>query len=278
MKQLYLLLLSLFAFLPNLNAKMLIVTTTVPLANITKSIAKDSAEIIPLIPPGTSPHTFYPTPETVKRTNTADLFIMNGAGLDFWAKKLVNKNKHSLTMSSFVPLIKGEDGKGYNPHIWLSVSNVKILATIIDSALCSIDPADSVYYNHNKLLFVKRLDSLDIAIKKRLAPHKNRYIVLFHPSLIYFDREYGIKEVAIIEKSPGKEPTPREIMNIIGKVRKYKIKVLFAEPQLNSKAVKVIASETGAKLDYIDPIGNLNEDYINFLNSNFIKIEKSFNE
>ncbi|NIA23339.1 MAG: zinc ABC transporter solute-binding protein [Proteobacteria bacterium] len=278
MRKLLILILSFFAWTLLVNGKILIVTTIVPLANITKAIAGDSAEIIPLIPPGVSPHIFSPTPQIIKKIDSADLFITNGAGLDFWAKKFVSEDKNLLNMSSYVPLIKGENGKGYNPHIWLSVSNVRIFATVIDSELCSLDPVDSVYYNRRKILFIKRLDSLDVAIKIRLASCKNRYIVLFHPSLAYFDREYNINEVAVIEKSPGKEPTPREIMKIIDKVRKYKIKVLFAEPQLNSKSVKVIASETGAKLDYIDPIGNLGEDYIIFLKNNFLKIERSFYE
>ncbi len=260
------------------SAKIKIVTTIVPLANIVHSVSGDSAEVMAIIPPGVSPHTFSPTPKIIKEINNADIIVINGAGLDFWINKFLNRNARILNLSDYVPLIKGENGKGNNPHIWLSVSNVKEFAGLIDSTLCLEDPDNAGYYKLNTERFVQRLDSLDRGIKKRLSGHKNRYFISFHPSWTYFAKEYGINEVAVIEESPGKEPNPKYIMNIIKEVRKYNIHVLFAEPQLNSKAVHVIASETGIKTDFLDPIGTFGEDYVDFLKSNFLKIEESFNE
>ena len=79
--------------------------------------------------------------------------------------------------------------------------------------------------------------------------------VAFHPSWSYFARRYGLSEVGIIQQSPGRDPTPRQIEEIIAAVRRYHIRAVFAEPQFNSAAARAIAEEAGVAVLILDPLG-----------------------
>ncbi len=82
-----------------------------------------------------------------------------------------------------------------------------------------------------------------------------RDFVSFHPSFSYFARRYNLHEVGTIEAAPGREPTPRHLQNLVAAIRRYGIKVVFAEPQLNPRVAEVIAQEAGVKVLRLDPMG-----------------------
>ena len=63
------------------------------------------------------------------------------------------------------------------------------------------------------------------------------------------------EEAAIIEESPGREPTPAHIRTVIDTVRRYGCRAVFAEPQFSPKAAEAIASESGAQVLFLDPLG-----------------------
>ncbi|MFC1830150.1 metal ABC transporter substrate-binding protein [Thermodesulfobacteriota bacterium] len=79
--------------------------------------------------------------------------------------------------------------------------------------------------------------------------------VSFHASWDYFARRYGLEPVGVIEASPGRNPTPRQIKNIVEQIEKYDIRAVFAEPQFNPRAAEVIARQTGVHVLLLDPVG-----------------------
>ena len=61
--------------------------------------------------------------------------------------------------------------------------------------------------------------------------------------------------MGIIETAPGQNPTPRRIKQIIADIKKYRIRAIFAEPQLNPKVAVVIAKEADVRVLLLDPMG-----------------------
>ena len=58
-------------------------------AYLAAEFASRNVDVTVLIPPGASPHTFEPTPDQYRRFSRTKLFVMVGAGLEFWAEKLI---------------------------------------------------------------------------------------------------------------------------------------------------------------------------------------------
>jgi zinc transport system substrate-binding protein len=109
---------------------------------------------------------------------------------------------------------------------------------------------------------------------------ETRDIITFHEAFPYFAQEFKLNIVSVIEREPGTMPSPKEIEGIIEVVKKYDIKVLFAEPQYSSKVAEIIAQETGAIIYNLDPAvtGELKADgYIDIMEKNLEVLEEALN-
>lgn len=71
------------------NENSLVTATFYPLANLTQQVLGDDISVGTIIPNGVEPHDYEPTPNDLIQIYQSKLFILNGAGLDPWAEKLV---------------------------------------------------------------------------------------------------------------------------------------------------------------------------------------------
>ena len=239
-----------------------------PLADVVRAIGGQHVEVDVLIPPGASPHVFEPSPEVYRRFSESRLFVMVGAGMEFWAEKLI-----AASAGPEPRIIRAADGveliqaAGYdrpapehrhrsgNPHVWLDPLLVDTLAVRICRALTELDPGQAEAYSRNLSRFHEQLGGLHRSIQQAVDRFGVREYVAFHPSWSYFARRYGLREAGIIQRSPGRDPTPRQIEEIIGAIERYRIRAVFAEPQFNPSAAEAIAQETGVKVFLLDPLG-----------------------
>ncbi|MET1044512.1 MAG: metal ABC transporter substrate-binding protein [Microbacteriaceae bacterium] len=61
-----------------------IVATTTQMADLTRQVAGDAAQVTQLLQPNTSAHSFDPAPVNLLELAEADALVMNGAGLESW--------------------------------------------------------------------------------------------------------------------------------------------------------------------------------------------------
>jgi len=105
---------------------------------------------------------------------------------------------------------------------------------------------------------------------------KSRSFISFHPAWVYFARRYGLTEAATIERSPGREPSPAEIREVVDTARRIRAKAIFAEPQFSPKAAEVIAGETGARVLMLDPLGKPPDyDYIKTMRDDLAQMSRA---
>jgi zinc transport system substrate-binding protein len=125
----------------------------------------------------------------------------------------------------------------------------------IEQALSVADPGHAIEYEKRANAYLGRLDALDREIADTVNQFKNKEIVSFHASWDYFAARYGLTLAGVIEKSPGRNPTPREIAGIVSRIKNYHIRAVFAEPQFSPRVAEVIAREAGVKVLILDPLG-----------------------
>ena len=82
------------------SGKVNVATTIAPLGDFVAAVGGDKVEVTVLVPPGAEPHTYEPTPSQMKDVAEADLYVMNGAGLEFWMDKVLEVNKEMLMVDS----------------------------------------------------------------------------------------------------------------------------------------------------------------------------------
>ena len=262
--------------------KIKVIASIAPLADFARQVGGEKVDVKLLLPPGASPHVFEPTPRAIKDVSDAKVFIKIGAGLEFWAEKIIkssgNKDLIIVDSSSGIPLIKDSHAHGplgADPHIWLDPVIAAGIVTKIERALIKADPNNGEYYKKNAALYREKLRLLDLEISGRVKALRTKEYVTFHSAWNYFSKRYGLRVAGVIEESPGKEPSPKHMARIIKEIRRIGSKAVFVEPQFNPKIAEVIAKESGAKVVYLDPFeGKEGRDtYIDMMRYNISAIE-----
>ena len=249
-----------------------IVTSFLPIQSHTLAIAGQNAEVVQLLGKDAGPHDFQLSPSDVKKLAEADLFIINGAGIEDWLDDLVKKSGNKdlviVDTSKGVDLVESPEevaiagghghhhhhGDGGNPHIWLDPVIAQKQAANIVAALQKADPANAAAYAENGAAYAAELEALDAEYRATLAPLPNKNLVSFHDAFPYLSARYGLNYVGAIAEFPEKDPTPRQLASLVDKIRELQVGVLFAETGYAPGLLEKIAKETGAKVSSLDTL------------------------
>jgi zinc transport system substrate-binding protein len=257
-----------------------VAASILPLADFTRQVGDERIRLETLIPPGASPHTYEPTPAQLKFLSRARVLVLNGVGLEFWADKVIaavdNPNLIVVRTAKGLKILAGDaDEPGGNPHVWLSPREAIHQVEMIRDALARADPAGAAAYRANAGRYVAALRALDAEIRAAVATFTQRKFIAFHAAWAYFARDYGLEQAAVIERTPGREPSPAEMAGIIRTARAVGVKAIFAEPQFPATAARVIAEESGASVLLLDPLGKPSETYLELMRANLAQISKA---
>jgi zinc transport system substrate-binding protein len=247
------------------------ITTIHPFQEIIKGIIHNHAQITTMIPPGASPHNYEIRPSDMKVIESAAALLLGGPGLDTWARKF--NNTKSIELLDLVPeefllhfdadLSQQNDIKthhenhstGIDPHFWTDPLAIKAMLPFLTDTLCAIDEQNCAHYKGNALRFAYYLDSLYLAMEKSLRDVKGRSVLLSHPFFRYYLHRFDIKIIGIIEDTPGTEPTPRELSDIIMRIKKENVRAILTHPQLSDLPAKLVSESTGIKVVELDHLG-----------------------
>jgi len=235
------------------SGKVNVVTTIAPLSDFILAVGGDRVEVTVLVPPGAEPHTYEPTPSQMKDVATADLYVMNGAGLEFWMDKVLGVNQNMVVIdSSEGAVVLRESADEIDPHIWVSLRNAAKQVNNICTGLIQVDPENSDYYTKNRDEYLEKLTALDGELNQTFAAKADRTFIVYHPAWTYFARDYNLIQVPLLENE--KEPGPQYLAGIIDLARENNITTIFVEPQYNPKSAEVIAREMKANIEVLDPL------------------------
>lgn len=267
----------------NNNKAVTIATSFYPMYIFSLNVAKDipNVKVVNMTKPMTGClHDYSITTDNLKTLDGAQMFVTNGADMESFMDKVTEQmpNLKIIDSSKGIELIKYEGDEGYNPHLWVSISNAITQVRNIGEQLSTLDPNNAEKYKANTAAYIVKLEAQRDKMHKSLDSVKNRDIVTFHEAFPYFAKEFNFNIVGIIEREPGSEPSAKDLQATIEQVKKLNVKALFAEPQYPTKAVETIARETGSTVYSLDPIvtGPMDADaYINIMDSNLKTLEEA---
>jgi zinc/manganese transport system substrate-binding protein len=239
------------------SGKLKVVTTFSILGDFVKNVGGDRVELLSLVGADGDAHVYSPSPADAKAIADAKVVIVNGLGFEGWIPRLV---KASGTKAALVVATKGvkprrmedagHDHGGTDPHAWQSVANAKTYVSNIRDALIAADPAGKSMYEANASRYLAELDALDRDVKNAIAriPPDRRRIISTHDAFGYFEAAYGIDFIAPQGVSTESEASARDIARIITQIKTQKIGAVFLENVSDSRLIKRIAAETGARI------------------------------
>ncbi|MCD4705568.1 zinc ABC transporter substrate-binding protein [bacterium] len=238
--------------------KINVMVSILPQIDFVKNIGGDKIDVQAMILPGFSPATYEPSPNQLKKLSSANLYIRVGH-IPF-EKTQMEKLKGLNPEMKVIDSSKGIKIYQNDPHIWMSPKLVKIQVRNICNSLLAIDSANKIFYENNEKKYLAKVDNLDIELRKSFSKMQHKKIFVFHPAFGYLAREYGFEQISV--EIEGKEPSAKNLAEIIDKAKKENIKIIFVQRQFSAKSAGSIAKQINGKVVPLDPLA---EDYINNL-------------
>ncbi len=204
------------------------VVVTLPLlADFVQRVGGDRVEVTAILPPGTDPHTFELTPKAVRKLSEADIVFVNGLGLEGSALDVIENNKPGD--APLIALAKQaeatEEGVGGaigdNPHLWLDVSLAMRYVEAIREGLSAADGPGAATYRANAADYLREMEALGEELEALVAtvPAERRKLVTSHDAFPYLARYLGFQVAAVLVGSPGQEPSPQHLANLLRLVK-----------------------------------------------------------
>ena len=234
-----------------------VVTTISTFNSFVAAVGGTHVRVDSLVPVGASPEEYQPTPTDIGRLRDAQILIENGMGLEAWLGRTIENAKNPQLR--IVVATDGLPKKGNNPHLWMDPELARGYVRAIRDALSAQDPANAATFAKNAAAYELRLGALQRAIATRIAtiPPASRTMIVFHNAWQYYDDRFGLRTVGVVELSPGQEPNPQYLADLVKVARANHVRAVFAEPEYSPKLVRALAESAG-----IGTIDNLYDDSI----------------
>lgn len=254
----------------SLAAKLVVAVSLQPYSSVVREIGGDQVEVVTMLPPGADPHTYEPKPAALKEFSRATVYFSDGSGMDeAWLPRFkgVNKNINVVPLSRGIQWMAEEEhhedhgshgnhdeGEELDPHIWTSPVQMTLVAKNVLEALVQLDGSHAELYRSRAAALMDRLEKLNAELQSMISrlPANGRTFIVFHPSYGYFARDYGMRQLTV--EVDGKEPKPRDVMNLVKTGKENNVHIVFVQPQFSKRAASTIAKELNAKIVTTDPL------------------------
>lgn len=244
-----------------------------PQAFVVEGVGKEKVAVEVLVPPGKSPAIYAPKPSQMIKLARAELFFSIGVPFERSLMPKIRGAAQGLTIvdtTQGIALRRFASG-GVDPHIWMDPMLVKKQAATVCDALCLVAPESSDYFRTNLDRLLADLDRLDKTIARALEPVAGETIFVFHPVFGYFADRYGLTQMAV--EVEGKAPKGRVLADFIKLARASRIRVIFVQPQFDTRTAGKIAKAINGAVLPLDPLA---KDYMENLMAMAQTIRKAF--
>lgn len=259
-----------------------IVTSFYPMYIIAENIT-DGAENIELVNMADVNvgclHDYTLTTEDMKKVEDADIFIMNGLGMESFIEKILDFNQHMNIIDSSTEaqnVILNVDG--VNAHIWTSIDNYIIQVKYISKELINKNQENAEVYQKNADEYIKKLEALKKEIENNLQNLNGEKAICLNEAFEYMGQELGMEMTTIATDHEESTMSADMLSGIIDKVKQENIQIIIIDKNDNRSNAETIANETGAKILELNSglTGELSKDaYLNQIRENLNILSQS---
>jgi zinc transport system substrate-binding protein len=254
------------------DGRPVVFVSIVPQKYFVERIAGDTLNVVVMVEPGAEPHTYEPKPAQMRALSDADLYFSIDAPFEVnWLSRIADINPNLKVVNTAAGIVKrqntvpiqlgtpdaGHGKEELDPHIWLSPRLVAQQAQTIHDTLAAQYPDQAALYDINLSAFLADIDQLDQTLKADFSTLPNKTFMVYHPAWGYLADEYGLTEIGV--EIGGTEPSASELAGLIDIAKAEKIKVIFAQPEFNTRSAQTLADEIGGKVVLIS---DLAEDWL----------------
>ena len=89
---------------------------------------------------------------------------------------------------------------------------------------------------------------------KKMYPYRHRKLVAYHKNWAYFKDLFELEIIGYVEPKPGIPPSPRDVEELINRMRREHVRVILAANYFSERKVRDIARKVDG-IPVIVPLG-----------------------
>lgn len=262
-------------------------------SDLARQVGGPDIEVIDLMPLGSNPHTFSPTPDDLKTASRAALVLAAGKGLETYLEDISQSlgDVSVFEVGRSVPSLRVEVGDVFiccpahasgaiDPHWWHSVKNAKRAAKGIAGKLAEIEPENAKAYDARYDVYAEKLDRLYKWAKTEIGriPRRDRELTTSHAAFGYLCREFGLRSITVQGLSTEDSPNPSYLKDVVRTLVAQEVRAVFPEDNANPKVIAGMVRETGVKVGrglYAGTLPAASPTYADMVRSNITTIVES---
>lgn len=221
-----------------------------------------------MVPPGASPASYEPSPRQISGLNRSAVYFRIGQIIfeKTWIKNIMNENPglKVVDLSENIEFLEepehenepggntGHQHGNYDPHIWMSPANMRIISESVLKELESDFPGDSGLFRSNFKNLMDRINEIDSIFLADSVLLTGLNFLIYHPAMGYLARDY--KMVQHVLEEEGKEPGTAHMARLIDEAKQNNIRYIFIQRQFNVENARTLARDLDAEIIEIDPL------------------------
>lgn len=248
-------------------------------------------------------HDFQLTPEDMKLLSTADVFVINGGGIESFMSDVAkaypkldvveacedvallseddadsdhdhdhdadtesdSDHDHDHEADAESDSAHDHDHGDENAHAWMSVPRYRTMVQTIASRLAEKDAKHADEYYANAKAYDAKLAVLEEKINSIKSLTNGQNIIIFHEAYAYVADDFSMNACYLLDLDEERSVSAGEIKQVIGAIKDDGVSVILAEELYGKSMGDTVSRETDVPVIYIDPLNRGEYDKDSYL-------------
>ena len=199
-------------------------------------------------------HDFQLTPEDMKLLSTADVFIINGGGIEAFMEDVAKAYPNLTIVSTCEYLELLSDGDETNAHAWMSVGMYREMVQTIAMGLAKADLDNRALYEENAEIYDSKLMRLEERQQTVAEAAEGTDVILFHEAYDYVADDYGMQVSCVMDLDEERQVSAGEVAEVLRAINEDGASLILAEELYGKSMAETVQKEADVSVIYLDPL------------------------
>lgn len=232
-------------------------------------------------------HDFQLTPADMKLLSTADVFVINGGGIESFMEEIAEQYPDLVVIEACedIELLCEEDAHGHehedshdeeghediheaeehnhdeeehnhdvNAHAWMSVKNYRKQVENIATGLAKIAPEYAESFLANAGAYDGKLEALQVEQEALLTLTEGQEAILFHCAYDYVAEDLGLEVAFCMDLDEERQVSAGEVAEVLEVIENHGVKYILAEALYGTDMCEIVQKEADVEVIYLDPL------------------------
>lgn len=218
-------------------------------------------------------HDYQLTPEDMKLLDAADIFVVNGGGIEEFLTDVAEQYPDLVIVnaSEGIDLLESygaHEHEGHehtdkeradleenaNAHVWMSIHAHRQQLKNICAGLAAADPAAGDLYRKNLASYDGKLAALEKEQEEVKRELSGRPVVLFHEAYAYVAKDYDMNVIRVMDLDEERQISAGEVAQVMDAIESGGVSLVLAEEQYGKEMGDMVERETSADVCYLDTL------------------------